>query len=100
MARVRITYWRDIPVLVTAREGADETTVPLSPRFQELVDAVAMQAGLADSEAYLAQWRTGPEEERPGAVRAVADEVAGELEAGFADTRARYVRPGGPFDAH
>ena len=100
MARVRITYWRDIPVIVTARDGTEELTVPLSPRFQDLVDAVAMQAGLADSEAYLAQWRTGPEEERPGSARAVADEVAGRLEERFGDTRARYARPGGPFDAH
>jgi hypothetical protein len=92
VARIRITYWREIPVLVTARDGAGETTVPLSQRFQDLVDAVAMQAGLSDSEQYLAEWRSGPEEERPGPAASAAGEVAGRLEAGFAEIRARYLR--------
>ena len=100
MARIRITYWRDIPVLVTARDGAAEVTVALSPRFQELVDAVAMQGGLTDAEEYLGAWQTGPEEERPGSVAAAARSAAAELEAAFAEIRARYLRPGGSFDAH
>jgi hypothetical protein len=100
MARVRITYWQEIPVLVTARDGGGETTVSLSARFQELVDVVAMQAGLTDSEEYLARWRTGPEEERPGSAEAAAGAVAAELEGHFADFRAQYLRPGGPFDPH
>ncbi len=86
MARVWITYWREIPVLVTAREGAEEATVPLSPRFQELVDAVAMREGLAGAEAYLAAWRQGPAEEHPGpAVGAAA------LEERFDEVRARAL---------
>ncbi len=91
VARVRITYWRDIPVLVTARDGGEEATVPLSPRFQELVDLVAMQAGLSESEAYLAEWRTGPEEERRGSPPAVASEIAAAIEAQFAEIRARTL---------
>jgi Virulence factor len=100
MARVRITYWQEIPVLVTAQDRDGETTLSLSPRFQELVDAVAMQTGLTDSEAYLTRWRTGPEAERDGPAAAVATAVVAELEASFAEIRAQYVRPGGPFNAH
>lgn len=100
MAHVTVTYWRDIPLLVTARDGADEATVPLSSRFQELVDAVAMQAGQSDAEAYLAEWRTGPGEERTGTAEAAANEAAAELEEQFGEIRIRYQRPGGPFDAH
>jgi hypothetical protein len=100
MARIRITFWQDIPVLVTARDGAEEVTVPLSQRFHDLVDAVAMQAGVAEAEAYLAAWRTGPDEERPGSAATVAAAVAAELEAGFADTRARHLHPGGPVEPH
>ena len=62
MATVRITYWRDIPMLVTARDGAGDVSVPLSPVFQDLVDRVAMQEGLGESDAYLAEWRVGAEE--------------------------------------
>ena len=94
MARVQITYWRDIPVLVTARAGSDEASMPLSPRFQDLVDRVAMQEGLADSEDYLAHWRTAPDTERPGPARAVAEAVAAELEDRFAEIRLRHVGSG------
>ena len=100
MARVRITCWRDIPVLVTARDDAREVTVTLGPRFQELVDTVALQTGLSDSEEYLGAWETRPEVERAGAAGAVAQAVAAELEASFAEIRARHLRPGGSFDAH
>ncbi len=100
VARVTVTYWRDIPVLVTARDDAGEATAPLTPRFQDLADAVATQAGATDAEAYLAEWRTGAPEERPGAAAEAATAVAAELEERFAELRARYLRPGGPFDAH
>jgi cvfA/B/C family virulence factor len=92
MAKIRVTYWREIPVLVTAHDGAEETTVPLSQRFQDLVDAVAMQAGLAGSEEYLAEWRTGPEDERPGLAADAARQVAAELEERFAEIRAEALR--------
>ena len=36
MTTVHVTYWRDIPVLVTARDEREEVSVPLSPAFQEL----------------------------------------------------------------
>src|SRR5437870_2232493 len=59
MTTVHVTYWRDIPVLVTARDEREEVSVPLSPAFQELVDRVAVQEGLEDADAYLAEWRVG-----------------------------------------
>lgn len=96
MARVRITYWREIPVLVTARDGAGEATVPLSARFQELVDGVAMQEGVSDAEAYLGGWRVGPEEDRPGPAARAAEAVAAELEARFGELRSRSLRAPGP----
>ncbi len=92
MATIRITYWRDIPMLVTARDGAGEVSVPLAPEFQELVDRVAMQEGLAGEDAYLAEWRVGPPEDASGAAGAVAAARARELEAGFDALRDRYMR--------
>jgi hypothetical protein len=92
MARVVITYWRDIPVLVTAREGPDETSLPLSPRFQDLADSVAMLEGLSESAQYLAQWRTGPAEEHPGPPEPVARAVAAALEERFVEIRAQHLR--------
>jgi len=94
MATVRITYWRDIPMLVTARDGGGEVSVPLGPAFQDLVDRVAMQDGLAGEDAYLAEWHVGPPEEASGTAGAVAAARAEELEAAFDALRDRYL--GGP----
>jgi cvfA/B/C family virulence factor len=85
MARVRIIRWRDLPSLVEAEEGGETVRVPLSQRFQDLIDAVAMREGATESEAYLAGWSPGPETERPGGAAAVAQAVAAELEEGFQD---------------
>jgi hypothetical protein len=92
MASVRITYWRDIPMLVTARDAGGEVTVPLGPAFQDLVDRVAMQDGLTGEDAYLAGWRVGPAEEAPGAAGAVAEARARALEATLEALRARHLR--------
>ena len=92
MATVRITYWRDIPMLVTARDGGGEVSVPLGPAFQDLVDRVAMQDGLAGEDAYLAEWRVGPPEEASGAAGRVAAARVQELEAGLDALRDRYLR--------
>jgi Virulence factor len=85
MARYRIIQWRDLPSLVEADDGGPTVRVPLSQRFQDLIDAVAMREGASDSDAYLEAWAPGPETERPGAAEEVARQVAEELEAGFQD---------------
>jgi hypothetical protein len=91
MATVRITYWRDIPMLVTARDPGGEISVPLSPAFQDLVDRVAMQDGLAAEDQYLAEWHVGPPEDAPGPAGAAAAARAQELEAGLDALRQRYL---------
>lgn len=98
MAKLRITYWRDIPVLVTARDPAGEVTLSLSPGFQDLVDRVAMQDGLAELDDYLAQWRPGLEQERSGTARAVAEAAAAEWETRLDELRARHLRGAGRAD--
>jgi hypothetical protein len=91
MTTVRITYWRDIPMLVTARDGRGEVSVPLGPAFQDLIDRIAMQDGLAGEDAYLAEWHVGPPEEASGAAAAVAVARARELEASLDALRDRHL---------
>jgi hypothetical protein len=91
MARYRIVQWRDLPSLVEAVDGEHTVRVPLSQRFQDLIDAVAMREGATDSESYLDGWAPGPEAERPGDAEAVARAVAAELEDGFQDLVARRI---------
>lgn len=56
MAEVQVTYWRDIPSMVAARDGDDVVKVPLAQRFQEAIDEAAMRLGEVDADAYLAGW--------------------------------------------
>lgn len=60
MAEYQITYWRDLPSLVTVRDPDDPeavTKVQLAPRFQEAIDEAAMRLGDTSSDDYLAGWR-------------------------------------------
>ena len=93
MARFRIVSWKDIPSLVEASEGNRIVRVPLSQRFQDLIDAVAMREGATETEAYLEGWVPGAEAERPGSPEVVAAQVAAELEAGFQGLAQRRFLP-------
>lgn len=94
MARYRIIHWRNIPSLVEAVDAERTVRRPLSQRFHDLIDAVAMREGASDSEAYLEGWGQEAEAERPGSAQSVAEQVAAELEAGFQDLVAeRFLGP-------
>ena len=45
MARVRVMYWKEIPVQVQAEDEDNRVTRQLDERFQKAVDAVAMIDG-------------------------------------------------------
>jgi hypothetical protein len=77
MARFRIVHWKDIPSVVEAAD--DERTVRhlLSPKFQDLIDSLAMRDNATEEEAYLEGWGQGEWEERPGTAEAV------DIESGF-----------------
>jgi hypothetical protein len=91
-AEYRITYWQDIPSQVEAFDGAERVRCRLSDRFQELIDAAAMQQGLVGTDAYLEGWRMGPVLDREGAPQEVADAVTAEIEAIFDKIRAAALR--------
>lgn len=95
MAEYRITYWRDIPAQVEVFDGAERVKRPLSDRFQALIDAAAMKAGLTDTGEYLEQWRVGAAEAREGSSRDVADRVVEDLEREFPAIRDRALGRGG-----
>ncbi|MCE7985115.1 MAG: hypothetical protein DYG89_28415 [Caldilinea sp. CFX5] len=92
MAEYQITYWRDFPSLVTAREGRRNTAkVELPQRFQDAIDRAAMVMGLTGTDAYLEQWRRDGWQERPGTPAEVAQAVAAEVEAAYPPTRLREL---------
>lgn len=83
MATLTITYWRDIPAQVTAREGRTTAKRELSARFQEAIDMAAMRGGAQDTDAYLAEWRKGEPEPCGADLEAEAERAAAAIEASY-----------------
>jgi len=83
VARYRILHWKEIPSLVEAFDGDQMVRLPLSQRFQDLIDAVAMREGATETDAYLEGWGQGPELDRSGDPSTVAQAVAAEIEERF-----------------
>lgn len=90
MATYRIIAWKDIPASVEARDGTEAVTLPLSERFQALIDALAMQLGVHD-DAYLEHWGA-TEGERDGSAGEVGAALVAELEERFPEFTARALR--------
>jgi len=82
-----VTYWRELPSLVVAREGESVTKAPLAARFQEAIDEAAMRLGETGSEAYLDGWTRGDWTPADGSGAAVCDQVVAGLEAEWSAER-------------
>jgi hypothetical protein len=83
MAEYRITYWREIPSMVTAREGEATAKSGLPARFQEAIDEAAMRQNMAGSDAYLEQWQHGEWQPGEGSPDELASGVAERLDAEY-----------------
>ena len=84
MARYRIFYWKHIPSSITVEGDGRTIKKQLSQKIQTKIDAYAMATGLTSTEDYSAQYRRGEWIEREGTPEQVAETVASELEAEFA----------------
>jgi hypothetical protein len=94
VADLTVISWRDIPAQVVVSAEGRSVRAELSDRFQKVIDAAAMKAGLIDSDLYLDEWRR---ESRPcgdDLERELAGEVA-RLEAEFTPERLRALARGG-----
>ena len=94
MATYQIVAWKGIPAVVEARDGTETVTRELSDRFQALIDSVAVQLGLQDSEAYLEQWNHDDWREADGSPDEVAGRVAAELDQGHPQERLEEMLDG------
>jgi len=93
----QVTYWRDLPSLVVARDGEGVIKGPLAQRFQEAIDEAAMRLGATDSEAYLEGWTRGAWTPADGAGADVCDRVVADLEEQWPQERlAAYLDALGP----
>lgn len=83
----QVTYWRDLPSLVVARDGDAVTKGPLAARFQEAIDEAAMRLGATDSDAYLEGWVRGEWTPSEGSGHDVCDRVVADLESQWSAER-------------
>jgi hypothetical protein len=80
MARVRVMYWKEIPVQVQAEDATGRVSRQLEDRFQQAADTVAMQDGSQGTDEYLDAWGFGPYEDHTENAADAAEAVARELE--------------------
>jgi hypothetical protein len=76
----QVTYWRDLPSMVVARDGDDVAKSPLAGRLQAAIDEAAMRLGDTGSEDYLAGWSRGAWTPADGSPAEVLERVRTELE--------------------
>ena len=91
MAEFRVTYWRDLPSLVTARDGENTAKAALDPRFMVAIDEAAMRIGATDSDAYLEGWRQSEWEARDGSPEDIVAAVAHELDTRYDPERVQEM---------
>ncbi len=97
MTEYQVTFWRDLPSMVVARDGDDVAKIQLAGRLQGAIDEAAMRLGEIDSEAYLDGFARGPWTEAEGLPTDVAQATADELSAQWSRERvSAYLDELGP----
>ena len=92
MTEYQITYWREFPSMVVAREGGSARhKVQLPARFQVAIDEAAMRAGAIGTDEYLDGWLRTDWQEQAGDPQEVAQAVAAQLEADYPPQRLRKL---------
>lgn len=92
MPTYQIMYWKSIPAQVKVFGAAEDLSAELPPRFQEVIDDVAMRLGLAGTDDYLEGWEWGDEEEMAGTAEEVLAKVMASVEAKYPATKEELLR--------
>jgi hypothetical protein len=100
MAQVQIIFWREFPAQVQAKDESGTVRLPLPERFQQAIDAAAMNAGITGTDAYLDDWQHGGWEDHPGSAQQAAEAVHAQVVADYPPKRlAEMVREAGGVDS-
>ena len=83
MAKVRVMYWKEVPVQVQAEDESGKTSVPLDDRFQKGVDAISMFDGSSGTDDYLMAWEWKDFGELDSSAEVAASAVVERFNSGF-----------------
>lgn len=92
MAKVRVMYWKEIPVQIQAADEVGQISKPLHPRFQEGVDALSMFEGSAGKDDYLVAWEWGPYHDIEGDAEQAASATVQRYNDGFPENFVARIR--------
>lgn len=96
MPDITVVYWRDIPAQVLVGRGRAAVKRPLPERFEQAIDRAAMKAGMAGTDAYLAQWRRVAGGSADGTDADAADAAAQRIDRDYdTDRLKRLIDTGG-----
>ena len=76
MVRVRLMYWKEVPLQVQAEDESGKLSQPLDNRFQEGADAISMFDGSSGSDDYMNGFTWGPYTEVDGTLDIAATTLA------------------------
>ena len=102
MAKVRLMYWKEIPVQVQAVDSQGQVSKPLDERFQQAADAMSMFDGSAGTDDYLMAWNWGESFDVEGSADDAASKTAERYNSGFPEdfvARVRDLHNAGTRDA-
>jgi hypothetical protein len=91
MAKLVVTYWRDIPSAVSVKLGRKEEKRMLDNRFMEAIDMAAMRGGATDTDSYLADWRRAEPIPVSDDLAAEADKAKAQFEADYPQERIKAL---------
>jgi len=63
LVKIRIMYWKEIPVQIEFSSSSSKKSVKLDERFQYAVDSISMKDGSYGSDDYLEGWQWMDKEE-------------------------------------
>ena len=83
MTKVRVMYWKEIPVQVQGEDESGQVSKQLDERFQQGVDAISMFDGSSGTDDYLMAWEWGAQVDADGTAEEVASALAAKLNERF-----------------
>lgn len=97
VTQYQVTFWRDLPSMVAARDGDGSARVMLADRFQGAIDEAAMRLGSTGSDDYLDGWTKGEWTDAEGTPADVVQRIADDLDRQWPQQRlTEYLDALGP----